>query len=155
VLHVNRFDFIQRILSIARFASHFNFSVKNLIFSFWLNDLLSFSTFSVRVFVFSDLIECQLILNLSQFSWQRQMRFEKLREFFLIRYFAVFEACFEIVFDFFIKFLNRNLILHLCRSYITDDLSLMIILIQCFVNDWLNIKFSSHLQFFCSHVLWN
>ncbi len=65
----------------------------------------SFSAFSVRVFDFSDLVECWLILNLSQFSWRRLTRFEMLREFFsmqrflklISKLFLIFSSDFRIV----------------------------------------------------------
>jgi hypothetical protein len=111
-LRVVRLDFSLKILLIARLAFRFNFSTKNSKFLIWSNDFSSFSAFSIRVFDFSNLVECWLISNLSQFSWRRLTKFEMLREFFSMQSFAVFEAYFEIVSDFFIRFQNRNLILH-------------------------------------------
>jgi hypothetical protein len=67
---------------------------------------------------------------------------------------SLFRNYFEIVFDFFIKFLNRNSKLHFCMSYIAVDLSSMIILTQCFADDWLRIKLLLRLQFLYSLVLW-
>jgi hypothetical protein len=119
-----------------------------------MNDFSSFWAFSISIFDFFDLIECWSIVYLLQFSWQRLMMFEMLRESFVMHYFAIFEAYFEIVFDFFIKFMNRSLILHSCMLYITDDSSLMIILIRSFASDWLSVIFSLHSLFFYWHVFW-
>jgi hypothetical protein len=60
--------------------------------------------------------------------------FEMLQEFFSMRRFVTFKACFEIAFDFFIKYLNRNLKLHLYMLYIIVKSSLMTIFIECFAN---------------------